>query len=147
MGRATVLDVTCRVIRGRDERDLLGEAAGTDRAHVGPPRTRRPTGTRIRAVACLLSACPRAQGCERVTGVGQQILPRCACCGYRTGCTTCPICYWTDDGHNDLPSSTAGSNLNTDLSLADARLNFSIYGASAPRYQNLVRPPRPDERP
>ena len=79
--------------------------------------------------------------------MGQQTLPRCACCGYRTGCTTCPICYWTDDGQNDLPSSTAAGNLNTDLSLADARLNFSIYGASAPRYQNLVRPPRHDERP
>ncbi len=87
------------------------------------------------------------QGCERVTGVGQQILPRCACCGYRTGCTTCPICYWTDDNQSDLPSSTAASDLNTDLSLADARLNYRIYGASAPRYQNLVRPPRPDERP
>ncbi|GGM27250.1 hypothetical protein GCM10007977_030570 [Dactylosporangium sucinum] len=36
---------------------------------------------------------------------------------------------------------------NGELSLADARLNFSIYGASAPRYQELVRPPRDDERP
>jgi hypothetical protein len=63
--------------------------------------------------------------------VGQQTLHRCVCCGYRTGCTTCPICYWTDDRRNDLPSSNAASNLNTDLSLADARLNFSIYGASA----------------
>jgi hypothetical protein len=74
-------------------------------------------------------------------------MPRCACCGFRTGCSTCPICYWTDDGQTDLPSGTAANNLNTDLSLADARLNFSIYGASAPRYQNLVRAPRHDEAP
>ena len=145
MGRAAVLDVTCRVIWGRDERDLLGQAAGTDRAHVGPPRTRRPTGPARSGP--LPAHCRRAQGRERLTGVDQQVLPRCACCGYRTGCSTCPICYWTDDGQDDLQSGTAASNLNTDLSLADARLNFSIYGASAPRYQNLVRPPRHDERP
>jgi Cysteine-rich CPCC len=36
---------------------------------------------------------------------------------------------------------------NDGLSLVDARLNFSIYGASAPRYQDLVRPPRADEHP
>src|SRR5439155_17246559 len=47
---------------------------------------------------------------------------------------------------HDLRHGAAGS-INTDLSLADAQLNFSIYGASAPRYQNLVRAPRHDERP
>jgi hypothetical protein len=74
-------------------------------------------------------------------------MPRCACCGYRTGCTTCPICYWTDDGQRDVPAVAVTSSLNGDLSLAEARLNFSIYGASAPRYRDLVRPPRNDERP
>jgi hypothetical protein len=38
-------------------------------------------------------------------------------------------------------------SLNGDLSLVEARLNFSIYGASSPRYRDLVRPPRLDERP
>jgi hypothetical protein len=33
------------------------------------------------------------------------------------------------------------------LSLSDARLNFAIYGASHPRYQDVVRAPRSDERP
>jgi len=79
--------------------------------------------------------------------VGEQTLPRCACCGYRTGCTTCPICYWTDDGRSDMDMAAATNGLNGDLSLADARLNFSIYGASASRYRDLVRPPRSDERP
>ncbi|GAB3832052.1 hypothetical protein GCM10027610_023570 [Dactylosporangium cerinum] len=45
--------------------------------------------------------------------------------------------------HDDVG---AGSR-NGDLSLADARLNFSIYGASTPRYKDLVRAPRADERP
>jgi len=37
--------------------------------------------------------------------------------------------------------------LNGDLSLADARLNFLIYGASLPRYQSLVCPPLREEWP
>jgi hypothetical protein len=79
--------------------------------------------------------------------VGQQTLPQCPCCGYRTGCTTCPICYWTDDGRADLEVGVIRDGPNTDLSLQDARLNFRIYGASAARYQDLVRPPRGDELP
>ncbi|MET7400892.1 CPCC family cysteine-rich protein [Dactylosporangium sp. NPDC005572] len=73
--------------------------------------------------------------------VAQPTLPRCPCCGYRTGCTTCPICYWTDDGRSDVHAGVVPDSRNGDLSLADARLNFTIYGASSPRYQHLVRPP------
>lgn len=40
-----------------------------------------------------------------------------------------------------------GDGPNAGLSLRDARLNFSIYGASAPRYRELVRQPRVDEMP
>jgi hypothetical protein len=36
---------------------------------------------------------------------------------------------------------------NGDVSLSDARLNFSIYGASHRRYLDVVRPPRSDELP
>ncbi|MBB4957378.1 hypothetical protein FHR38_001111 [Micromonospora polyrhachis] len=36
---------------------------------------------------------------------------------------------------------------NGDLTLSHARLNFAIYGACHPRYQDTVRPPRPDELP
>ena len=60
---------------------------------------------------------------------------------------TCPICYWTDSGQPGRHADTVTDGLNADLNLADARLNFRIYGASLPRYQDLVRPPRPDERP
>lgn len=36
---------------------------------------------------------------------------------------------------------------NGDLSLSHARLNFAIYGASHPRYQDMVRAPRVEEQP
>jgi len=67
-------------------------------------------------------------------------MPSCPCCGSRTGCVTCPVCYWTDDRRTD-----PGSFPNGTMTLEEARLNVAIYGASAPRYQRLVRPPRPDE--
>lgn len=71
----------------------------------------------------------------------------CPCCGYRTGAGTCPVCFWTDDGRGDADPDVAHGGPNGDLSLTHARLNFHIYGASHPRYQEVVRPPRPDERP
>jgi hypothetical protein len=84
---------------------------------------------------------------DRLFRVGQPTLPRCPCCGYRTGCTTCPVCYWTHDGNGGRHSGAAIDGLNGQLTLTEARLNFSIYGASAPRYQDLVRSPRLDEQP
>jgi hypothetical protein len=77
--------------------------------------------------------------------VGQPVLPKCPCCGYRTGCITCPVCYWTDDGQNDSDAEIVRGGPNGGLSLSHARLNFAIYGASHPRYKSLVRQPRPDE--
>jgi hypothetical protein len=81
--------------------------------------------------------------------VGQHLLiDRCPCCGYRTGCTTCPVCFWTDDGRAEQDVDTAlGGSANGELTLRDARLNFAIYGACHPRYEDLVRGPRPDENP
>jgi hypothetical protein len=94
-----------------------------------------------------LDVCGPFVECERLAGVGQPTLSRCVCCGYRTGCTTCPVCYWTEDGRHDLDARAVNGSRNGDLSLAEARLNFSIYGASALRYRDVVRPPRADERP
>jgi hypothetical protein len=89
----------------------------------------------------------------------QQSVDRCPCCDYRTGCTTCPVCFWTDDGqrhtddgqrHNgdgpgDADAGIVAGGPNGEISLSDARLNFSIYGASHRRYRDVVRPPRSDE--
>jgi len=79
--------------------------------------------------------------------VSRPTLPRCPCCGYRTGCTTCPVCYWTHDGEAGRHSGTVTDGLNGELTLVEARLNFNIYGASARRYQDVVRPARSDELP
>lgn len=70
----------------------------------------------------------------------------CACCGFRTGSGTCPVCFWTNVGQAD-PDVVVPDGPNGDLSLSHARLNFAIYGASHPRYQGMVRAPRADEQP
>ncbi len=71
-------------------------------------------------------------------------ISQCSCCGFRTGCRTCPVCYWTND---DAPAAPPADGSNGDLSLGEARLNFALYGASRRRYVELVRAPRADERP
>ncbi|MGK5739020.1 CPCC family cysteine-rich protein [Micromonospora sp. URMC 103] len=71
----------------------------------------------------------------------------CPCCASRTGGGTCPVCFWTDDGQSDDDADVVHGGPNGDLSLSHARLNFAIYGASHERYQGMVRPPRPEERP
>lgn len=79
--------------------------------------------------------------------MSQRTPDRCRCCGYRTGCTTCPICFWTDDGRGGTGTDDVIDGQNGELTLRDARLNFAIYGASHPRYQSLVRQPRAEELP
>jgi hypothetical protein len=72
-------------------------------------------------------------------------IERCPCCGYRTGCSTCPVCFWTDDRRRGNEHDVLPDGPNGNLSLSEARLNFAIYGASHRRYADLVRPPRSDE--
>ncbi|MDG4767090.1 CPCC family cysteine-rich protein [Solwaraspora sp. WMMD406] len=79
--------------------------------------------------------------------MGPHSVDRCPCCGYRTGCITCPVCFWTDDGQGDQDAEVVRDGPNGDLSLSHARLNFAIYGASHRRYADMVRSPRPDEYP
>ncbi|WP_433348355.1 CPCC family cysteine-rich protein [Micromonospora sp. CA-111912] len=80
--------------------------------------------------------------------VGEQWVPSaCPCCASKTGGGTCPVCFWTDDGQGDADADVVRGGPNGDLSLSLARLNFAIYGASHPRYQEIVRPARPEERP
>ena len=74
-------------------------------------------------------------------------IKQCPCCYYRTGCTTCPVCFWTDDGQDDTDAHLVRDGPNGELSLAEARLNFAIYGASHRRYADVVRAARFDERP
>ncbi|MFI2274906.1 CPCC family cysteine-rich protein [Catenuloplanes sp. NPDC020197] len=100
--------------------------------------TRRTRGTPVY---------PRRGRHGKVTGVEQFVVSRCACCGYRTGGGTCPVCFWTEDGSSDRDAKVAKGGPNGDLSLDEARLNFAIYGASHRRYLDVVRKPREDEMP
>jgi hypothetical protein len=79
--------------------------------------------------------------------VDRLTIERCPCCRYRTGCTTCPVCFWTDDGQDDRDADVVRGGPNGELSLTDARLNYAIYGASHRRYTDVVRAARPDEAP
>jgi hypothetical protein len=79
--------------------------------------------------------------------VDRLAINQCPCCRYRTGCATCPVCFWTDDGQNDADADIVRGGPNGELSLSEARLNFAIYNASHRRYAEVVRRPRPDEEP
>jgi hypothetical protein len=57
------------------------------------------------------------------------------------------VCFWSDDSRSDSDNILVPGDPNGGLSLREARLNFTIYGASHRRYADVVRPPRADELP
>ena len=70
----------------------------------------------------------------------------CPCCGYRTldergGDDICPVCFWEDDGQDDHDADVVRGGPNHDLSLSQARQNFSRIGASSERRLKHVRKP------
>ena len=76
----------------------------------------------------------------------------CPCCGYLTlgekppgTYLMCEVCFWEDDEvqYRD-PCYEGGAN---EVSLKEARLNFSTFGASEKRFLKFVRPPLEDEKP
>lgn len=76
----------------------------------------------------------------------------CPCCGFLTlsdrgGFEMCPVCWWEDDGQDDIDSDIVRGGPNGELSLSQARVNFRSVGASDPRFVKSVRPPLPDEMP
>jgi hypothetical protein len=89
----------------------------------------------------------RVAGHGKLFAVDRLTIKPCPCCYYRTGCTTCPVCFWTDDGQSDSDADQVRGTANGELSLTEARLNFAIYGASHRRYSEVVRAARADERP
>lgn len=79
------------------------------------------------------------------------IVYACPCCGSRTlnergGYDICPVCFWEDDGQDDLDADTVRGGPNGSLSLTQARVNYRAFGASAERRLKHVRPPTPEER-
>ena len=76
---------------------------------------------------------------------------RCLCCGSRTLTTPgvfelCPVCWWQDDGQDDVDADVVRGGPNGTLSLTVARANFLACGASDPRFLTRVRGPLPSER-
>jgi hypothetical protein len=76
---------------------------------------------------------------------------RCLCCGSRTLTTPgvfelCPVCWWQDDGQDEVDADVVRGGPNGTLSLTAARANFLACGASDPRFLGRVRAPLPTER-
>ncbi|GLW95403.1 CPCC family cysteine-rich protein [Actinokineospora globicatena] len=76
----------------------------------------------------------------------------CPCCGYLTlgergGGQICAVCFWEDDGQDVHDADEVRGGPNGDLSLTQARRNFTDLGASSAEWLGTVRPPRADEHP
>lgn len=76
---------------------------------------------------------------------------RCLCCGSRTLTAPgvfelCPVCWWLDDGQDEVDADVVRGGPNGTLSLTAARANFLAYGASDPRFLGRVRAALPGER-
>jgi hypothetical protein len=55
----------------------------------------------------------------------------------------CPVCFWEDDDVQfNNPTYAGGAN---QVSLEEARKNFSEYGAVMREFRNRVRAPTPEE--
>jgi hypothetical protein len=76
---------------------------------------------------------------------------RCPCCGFKTlygrgQDEICPVCFWHDDGQDEIEVDEVWGGPNKNLSLREARTNFSEIGAKERRVLPFVREPLPDER-
>ena len=79
-----------------------------------------------------------------------EIRYRCPCCGYKTlqapaALGLCPVCWWEDDGQDDVDAEEVRLTVNGRLSLCEARMHFTDCGASDPRFLAYVRKPQSAE--
>lgn len=77
---------------------------------------------------------------------------RCPCCGCktlreRTAFEICEVCFWEDDGQDDVDADECCGGPNGSLSLSQARANYLRFGACEEAMIVNVRPPRPEELP
>ena len=78
------------------------------------------------------------------------VLLACPCCGYATLETRgdyeiCPICFWEDDGQDDMDAHDDRRGPNR-CSLASARRSFLVAGASHVEDRASVRMPNSEDR-
>jgi len=76
---------------------------------------------------------------------------RCPCCGYKTletpaAMALCPVCWWEDDGQEDVDAYEVKLTVNGTLSLAEAREHYARCGAAHPRFLPYVRTPQVTEQ-
>jgi len=58
----------------------------------------------------------------------------------------CPVCWWEDDGQEDMDATEVRLTVNGQLSLSDARLHYAECGAAHPQFIRYVRKPHDFER-
>ncbi len=58
----------------------------------------------------------------------------------------CPVCWWEDDGQEDNDAAEVRLTVNGQLSLFQARINYSQFGAAHARFLPYVRKPESAER-
>jgi hypothetical protein len=76
---------------------------------------------------------------------------RCPCCGYKTlktmdALALCPVCWWEDDGQEDIDAAEVRLTVNGQLSLNEARTHYAECGAAHPRFLPYVRKPLDTEQ-
>ncbi|WP_093198421.1 CPCC family cysteine-rich protein [Variovorax sp. YR750] len=76
----------------------------------------------------------------------------CPCCSCftlleRGAYEICPVCFWEDDGQDELDVFVARGGPNRSLSLAQARANYRSVGACDERSVQYVRQPYSFELP
>lgn len=59
----------------------------------------------------------------------------------------CEVCFWEDDGQDDMDADECKGGPNGPLSLHQARINYRQFGACEEKMFPNVRPPRAEELP
>ena len=79
---------------------------------------------------------------QEIIGTEPELIP-CPCCGYRTigeraVYEICPICWWEDDGQDNMDADIVMGGPNDNVSLTQARANFLKFGIYNPNRTDLI---------